>query len=75
MNSELVASNEFEFTVPNLFGIIGVSCGRDGIDSVSPTDYASPFEFSGELSQVTIDVSGDVIIDNDAELQRLMTQQ
>ncbi len=75
VNSELVASNEFEFTVPNLFGIIGVSCGRDGIDSVSPTDYASPFEFSGELSQVTIDVSGDVIIDNEAELQRLMTQQ
>ena len=75
VNSELVASNEFEFTVPNLFGIIGVSCGRDGIDSVSPTDYVSPFEFTGELSQVTIDVSGDVIIDNEAELQRLMTQQ
>jgi arylsulfatase len=75
VNSHLVASNDFEFTVPNLFGIIGVSCGRDGIDSVSPDDYPSPFEFTGELSQVTIDVSGDVIIDTEAELQRLMTQQ
>jgi arylsulfatase len=71
----LVASEDFEYTVPNLFGIIGVSCGRDGIDSVSPDDYASPYEFTGKLTRVTLDVSGDVVVDDEAALQRLMTQQ
>jgi arylsulfatase len=75
VNGDLVANSEFEFTVPNLFGIIGVSCGRDGVDSVSPDDYASPFEFNGNLSQVVIDVSGDLIVDSETELHRLMTQQ
>lgn len=75
LNGELIASEQFEYTVPNLFGIIGVSCGRDGTDSVSPEDYASPFSYSGEISHVTIDVSGDVIVDEEAELNRLMTQQ
>jgi arylsulfatase len=75
VNGELVASEEFEFTVPNLFGIIGVSCGLDGTDSVSPDDYASPFGFTGSISNVTIDVSGEVIVDEESELQRLMTQQ
>lgn len=75
IDGELVANEEFEFTVPNLFGIIGVTCGRDGTDSVSPDDYAAPFAFSGDLQDVTIDVSGDVIVDSDAELQRLMAQQ
>ena len=55
--------------------IIGVSCGRDGTDSVSPDDYASPYEFTGKRTRVTLDVSGDVVVDDEAELQRLMTQQ
>jgi len=75
VNDVLVASEDFEYTVPNLFGIIGVSCGRDGTDSVSPEDYASPYEFTGKLTRVTLDVSGDVVVDDEAELQRLMTQQ
>jgi arylsulfatase len=75
VDNELVASEDFEYTVPNLFGIIGITCGRDGTDSVSPDDYASPYEFTGKLTQVTLDVSGDVIVDDEAELQRLMTQQ
>jgi len=75
VDDELVASEDFEYTVPNLFGIIGVSCGRDGTDSVSPDDYASPYEFTGKLTRVTLDVSGDVVVDDEAELQRLMTQQ
>lgn len=75
VNNELVASEDFEFTVPNVFGIIGVTCGRDGTDSVSPNDYPAPFAFTGEISEVSIDVSGEVIVDNETELQRLMTQQ
>ena len=75
VDGDLVASEEFDFTVPTLFGIIGVSVGRDGTDSVNPYDYASPFEYTGEIAHISIDVSGDLIIDDEAELHRLMTQQ
>jgi hypothetical protein len=34
-----------------------------------------PFRFTGELKQVVIDVSGELIKDDEAELKRLMTQQ
>lgn len=72
---ELVVSEDFEYTVSNLFGIVGVTCGRDGTDSVSPDDYAAPYDFTGELSTVTIDVSIELVVDSEAELHRLMTQQ
>lgn len=75
VNGDLVASVELPYTVPNLFGIIGLSCGRDATDSVSPDDYQAPGEFDGEIKSVTLDVSGDLIVDDEAELQRLMAQQ
>ena len=75
VNGDLVASVDLPYTVPNLFGIIGLSCGRDAVDSVSPDDYDAPGEFNGEIKSVTLDVTGDLIVDHDSELKRLMTQQ
>jgi arylsulfatase len=75
VNGQLVASVDLPHTVPNLFGIIGVTCGRDGTDSVSPDDYTAPSSFTGEIKAVTLDVSGELIVDTETELQRLMTQQ
>ena len=75
VDGTLVASVDLPHTVPNLFGIIGLSCGRDATDSVSPRDYAKPFAFDGEIEAVTLDVSGEVIVDDESELERLMAQQ
>lgn len=75
VNGELVASVDLPYTVPNLFGVVGLSCGRDGTDSVSPTDYAAPADFNGEIESVTLDVTGDLIVDHESELKRLMVQQ
>ena len=75
IDGELVASTDVPYTVPNLFSIIGLSCGRDGIDSVSPDDYPAPNPSRTTIHSVTLDVSGDVIVDSDSELQRLMSQQ
>jgi len=75
IDGELVASTELPYTVPNLFSIIGLSCGRDGIDSVSPDDYTAPNPSRAVIHSVTLDVSGDVIVDTDADLARLMAQQ
>ena len=44
-------------------------------DSVDQPVYQFPFRFTGEIKQVVIDVSGDVIRDDEIELKRLMTQQ
>ena len=56
VNGELVASVDLPYTVPNLFGIIGLCCGRDATDSVVPGDYQAPFAFNGEIKSVTLDV-------------------
>jgi hypothetical protein len=37
--------------------------------------YQAPFRFTGELKQVGIDVSGELIQDDEAELKRLLIQQ
>ncbi len=71
----LVAGVEIPHTVPLVFGIIGLTCGRDGTDSVSPRDYDAPSRFTGELRSVTLDLSGELIVDSEAELERLMAEQ
>jgi len=75
VDDRLVASVEIPYTVPNLFGIIGLCCGRDATDSVSPKDYAAPFAFTGQIDSVTLDVTGELIEDDESEMKRLMAQQ
>ncbi len=75
VDGTLVASEELPYTVLNLFGIIGLTCGWDGNDSVSPDDYAAPNAFTGEIKSVTLDLSGDLIVDSEAEMKRLLAQQ
>ena len=39
------------------------------------TDYRSPFRFTGTLHRVTVDVSGELIIDSEAEMRMAMSRQ
>jgi arylsulfatase len=75
INDHLVGNLEVPYTVPMTFGVLGASCGYAAFDSVNPEVYEAPFRFTGEIKQVVIDVSGEVIKDDEAELKRLMTQQ
>ena len=75
INNELVGNLEVPYSTPQLFGVLGASCGYAAFDSVNPEVYKAPFRFTGEIKQVVIDVSGEVIKDDEAELKRLMTQQ
>jgi arylsulfatase len=70
-----VAVTDLPYTTPNMFGVLGLSCGYAAFDSVDPDLYAAPFPFTGTIERVTIDVSGQLIQDPDAEITRLMTQQ
>ncbi len=73
-NGELVGNAEFPTTVPNLFGIEGLSAGYDFGEAVSH-EYRAPFTFTGELKHVTVDLSGDLIKDDEAAVRLLMAQQ
>jgi arylsulfatase len=75
INDKLVGNVDLPHTVPNLFGIAGLSCGYDAYDAVNPDDYAAPFTFTGEIKQVVLDVSGEVLVDDERDLERLMVQQ
>ena len=57
-----------------MFNPGGLSCGANPGSPVTP-DYASPFKFTGVLHEVTIDVSGDLIHDPEAELRAHMARQ
>ena len=60
--------------MPILFGIEGLSCGYDFGEAVS-REYHGPFSFTGDIHQVTVDLSGELIRDDEAEMRRLMAQQ
>jgi arylsulfatase len=38
-------------------------------------DYRSPFRFTGTLHTVTVDLSGDLIIDSESEMRMAMARQ
>jgi hypothetical protein len=52
----------------------GWSVGADPGAPVGPF-YDSPFEFTGTIHSVTIDVSGEVIKDEEAEMRKIMARQ
>jgi hypothetical protein len=54
-------------TQPGMFGE-GISVGNDSGAPVSP-DYTAPFPFTGgKIDRVVVDVSGDVYIDHEKEV-------
>jgi len=77
IDGELVGNAEFAYTTPLVFGIAGgaVYCGADGPSPVVPQDYEPPNEFTGTINKVTIDVSGELIEDDEATMRRLMAHQ
>jgi len=62
-------------TTPLIFEIEGLSCGYDFGSPVIEGAYESPFAFTGTIHDVTIDVSGDLIEDEEALLRQLLARQ
>ncbi len=60
--------------MPITFGIEGLSCGYDFGETVS-REYHGAFAFTGKLHSVTVDLSGELIVDDDATVRQLMAQQ
>ena len=74
IKGELVGNVEFPTTVPITFGIEGLSCGYDFGEAVSH-EYHAPFTFTGTIHQVTMDLSGELIQDDESTVRRLVAQQ
>jgi arylsulfatase len=75
IDGELVGQEEYPHTTPLSMGLTGGwSVGADPGAPVG-TAYDSPFEFKGKIYKVTIDVSGEVIKDDEADFKRLLARQ
>jgi arylsulfatase len=75
-DDKLVGQTDFPYTTPLVFGVAGgaLECGQDGGSPVTP-EYKPPFEFTGTIDSVTVDVSGELIKDSEAEMRQIMARQ
>ncbi|MDN5746923.1 MAG: hypothetical protein L0H64_00055 [Pseudonocardia sp.] len=74
VDDALVAQADLPVTVPIIFNPGGLSCGANpGAPIVA--DYRSPFRFTGLLRSVTVDLSGELIVDSEAEMRMAMSRQ
>jgi len=74
INGKLVGETDFPITVPITFGIEGLSCGYDFGEAVTH-EYVSPNSFTGKIDSVTVDLSGELIKDSEAEMRAVMSRQ
>ncbi|MFC1922667.1 sulfatase-like hydrolase/transferase [Chloroflexota bacterium] len=75
IDGNLVGQVEMEVTNPIMLGLAsGVAIGADPGSPVTDV-YQAPFDFSGVIHTVTIDVSGDLIQDSEAEMRSIMARQ
>jgi hypothetical protein len=75
IDGALVGDRDVPHTTPMIYELEGMSCGYDSGAPVLAGVYESPFAFTGTIHSVTVDVSGELIEDDEAILRRLMAQQ
>ena len=52
----------------------GVVCGADGGQTVW-NKYQPPFKFTGTIHSVTVDLSGDLIVDDEQAMKTILARQ
>jgi arylsulfatase len=74
VDGTLVGNAEAPVTTPFVLNPGALTCGANPGASITD-DYPSPFKFTGTIHSVTVDVSGELIHDDDAELRMHMARQ
>ncbi len=74
IDDELVGDMEVAYTTPFAFNPGALTCGADPGSPVT-VDYEAPFRFTGTIHTVTVDLSGELISDPEAELKLHMARQ
>jgi len=74
IDGTLTGNAEAPVTTPFAFNPGALTCGANPGSAITD-DYASPFKFTGTIHSVTVDVSGELIHDTEAELRMHMARQ
>ncbi len=75
VDGEKVGAGNLPVTIPISLGLAGgVSVGLDGGAPVI-RDYQPPFAFSGTIARVVYDVSGEHVVDHEAEIRIALARQ
>jgi len=74
IDGALVGNAEAAMTTPIAFNPGALTCGANPGSPVVD-DYPEPFRFTGTLNRVTVDLSGELIIDAEAEMRLHMSRQ
>src|SRR5512135_345523 len=74
LDGSLVGNADAALTTPFMFNPGALTCGANPGSPVTP-DYEGPFTFTGTLHGVTLDVSGELIHDHEAELRVHLARQ
>ena len=74
VDGSLVGETDVPYTTPMILNPGALTCGANPGSSVTP-DYVAPFRFTGTIHTVTVDVSGDLIVDTEAEMRVAMARQ
>ena len=74
VDGTLTGNAEAPVTTPFAFNPGALTCGANPGSAITD-DYASPFKFTGTIHSVTVDVSGELIHDTEAELRMHMARQ
>jgi hypothetical protein len=75
INRKLVGSIDMPYSILFMFGTQGLSCGYDAGDPAAPEEYSGEFRFTGTIKRVTIDLSGELIPDSEADMRVAMARQ
>jgi arylsulfatase len=72
-----VGEGEVPVTTPITTGLTaGLSCGKDSVNAVTDAyREQTPYEFTGDVARVTVDVSGEPFVHEEAELDRIMARE
>jgi arylsulfatase len=72
-----VGQGEVPVTTPITTGLTaGLSCGKDSVNAVTDAYRdRTPFEFTGDIARVTVDISGEPFVHEEAELDRIMARE
>ena len=74
VDGTLAGNAEAPVTNPFVLNPGALTCGAN-LGSAITDDYASPFKFTGTIHSVTVDVSGKLTEDTEAELRMHMARQ
>ena len=74
IDGQLVGATEFPHTTPLFFELEGLSCGYD-FGAPASEVYPAPFPFTGTIRQVAVDLAGELIADDEADLRLMMARQ